>query len=50
MANNVTYKSIFDLSEINTLYGSDKLLIARGNRDYYSTYSSSFDTLSSQIC
>lgn len=41
-----TYQSIFDMPNAGDLQYDDRLLIARGNSTYYSTYKTTLDTLS----
>ena len=41
-----TYQSIFDMPSAGDLQHDDRLLIARGNSTYYSTYKTTLDTLS----
>ena len=46
---NVTYQSIFEMPRAENLFGTDMLLVARGNQTYYSTYQTTFDMLSDQV-
>ena len=42
----ITYQSIFDMPSAGDLKHDDRLLIARGNSTYYSTYKTTLDMLS----
>jgi len=45
----IEYKSIFDMQPVTKLLENDKFLVARGNDTWYSTKSTTYSSLSSDL-